>query len=222
MKKQILALAILTLTSTIKAENSFYFKGGVGLNNIKTAKFSNHDFEGKIKLSNSFPLIEAGIGYKFDNGIRFEGLVDYYFLFRTLETSLDCDQNPFKISGKTKADSLMFNVYKDIVTVGKFTPFIGGGMGLAHLKESAGGYAVSQEDNVHVPLEEAKKTRRNQFAYKLTLGSDIKFSDTITGEISYNYFNLGNSKRKVIGGIANVGNRTYEIHNVTLGIRFAI
>lgn len=221
MKKYILVLAAISFVSTATAQSGFYLKGGVGLNNIKTAKFSNHDFEGRVKLSDSFPLIEAGIGYKFDNGIRVESVIDYYFLFRTSEISRNPNQDIFKISGKTKADSLMFNIYKDIVTINKFTPFVGGGIGLAHLKESAGGYAISRDDNVIYPLDKISK-KRNQFAYKLTLGSDIKLSDNINGEISYNYFNLGSNKRKIIGGIQNIGNRTYEIHNITLGMRFAI
>ncbi|MBM3467623.1 MAG: porin family protein [Alphaproteobacteria bacterium] len=221
MKKYILVLAAISFVSSATAQNGFYLKGGVGLNNIKTAKFSNHDFEGKVKLSDSFPLIEAGIGYKFDNGIRIESVIDYYFLFRTSEISTNPNQDIFKISGKTKADSLMFNIYKDIVTIGNFTPFVGGGIGIGHLKESAGGYAISRDDNVIYPLETISK-KRNQFAYKLTIGSDIKLSNKVTGEISYNYFNLGSNKRKIIGGIQNIGNRTYEIHNITLGMRFAI
>lgn len=221
MKKYILLLTSFLFVSSATAQSGFYLKGGVGLNNIKTAKFSNHDFEGKVKLSDSFPLIEAGIGYKFDNGIRLESIIDYYFLFRTSEISRNPNCDIFKISGKTKADSLMFNIYKDIVTIGNFTPFVGGGIGIGHLKESAGGYAISREDNVIYPLETISK-KRNQFAYKLTIGSDIKLSNKVTGEISYNYFNLGSNKRKIIGGIQNIGNRTYEIHNITLGIRFAI
>jgi opacity protein-like surface antigen len=221
MKKYILLLAAISFVSTATAQSGFYLKGGVGLNNIKTTKFSNHDFEGRVKLSDSFPLIEAGIGYKFDNGIRLESVIDYYFLFRTSEISRNPNQDIFKISAKTKADSLMFNIYKDIVTIGNFIPFVGGGVGIGHLKESAGGYAISRDDNVIYPLDKISK-KRNQFAYKLTLGSDIKLSDNITGEISYNYFNLGSNKRKIIGGIQNIGNRTYEIHNITLGMRFAI
>lgn len=221
MKKYILVLAAISFVSSATAQNGFYLKGGVGLNNIKTTKFSNHDFEGRVKLSDSFPLIEAGVGYKFDNGIRVESVIDYYFLFRTSEISRNPNQDIFKISAKTKADSLMFNIYKDIVTIGNFTPFVGGGIGIGHLKESAGGYAISREDNVIYPLETISK-KRNQFAYKLTIGSDIKLSNKVTGEISYNYFNLGSNKRKIIGGIQNIGNRTYEIHNITLGMRFAI
>lgn len=214
-------LSLILLVPTISFANTFYFKGGIGLNSIKTSKFSNHDFEGRVKLSDSFPLIEAGIGYKFDNGIRLESIVDYYFLFRTSEVSMNSDKDTFKISGKTKADSLMFNLYKDIATIGKFTPFIGGGIGIAHLKESASGLYVSKIDNTTNDINRISK-KRNQFAYKLSVGIDAKLSDTVTGEVTYNYFNFGSIKRKTIGGIQNVGNRTYEIHNITLGLRFAL
>ena len=221
MKKYILVLAAISFVSSATAQNGFYLKGGVGLNNIKTAKFSNHDFEGKIKLSDSFPLIESGIGCQFDNGIRIEAVFDYYFLFRTLETSINPELDIFKISSKTKADSLMVNIYKDITTIGNFTSFVGGGIGLAHLKESASGYAISNEDNVIYTLESLNK-QRNQFSYKLSIGFDIKLNDRIKGEASYNYFNLGNNKKKVIGGVKNIGNRIYEIHNITLGLRIAL
>lgn len=219
MKKYTLAFAIISLVSTANAE--FYLKGGAGLNNIKTTKFSNHDFEGKVKLSDSFPLIEAGVGYKFDNGIRFESVIDYYFLFRTLETSTNPDCDILKITTKTKADSLMFNMYKDIATIEAFTPFVGGGVGIGYLKELASGYATRQNDNSIHTLEAINRTR-SHFAYKMTIGTDIKFSDKISGELSYNYFNLGANKRKVIGGVQNIGNRTYEVHNITFGIRFSI
>lgn len=89
-------LSLILLVPTISFANNFYLKGGVGLNNIKTAKFSNHDFEGRVKLSDSFPLIEAGIGYKFDNGIRLESIIDYYFLFRTSEISRNPNCDIFK------------------------------------------------------------------------------------------------------------------------------
>jgi opacity protein-like surface antigen len=218
----IITTAIVLIASVAKAENNFYLKGGVGLNHINTVRFSNHDFEGKIKLANSFPLIEVGIGYYLSESIRTELLLDYYFLFRTSETSTNPNNDIYKISSKTKANALMLNVYKDVLTIGYFTPFIGGGIGIATLKESASGYAISQEDNVHYSLNSIHDKTVNRFAYKLTVGTDVHLSNNVTGEISYNYFNLGNNKSKIIGGIHNIGNRNYGIHNITLGMRFAI
>jgi len=219
---KVITYLLVSIIPTISLANNFYLKGGVGLNNIKTLKFSNHEFEGRIKLPNSFPLIEAGIGYKFDNGIRIESVIDYYFLFITSEISTDSDKDIFNIFGKTKADSLMFNIYKDIVTIGKFTPFVGGGIGVSYLKEFYFGYSIDHDEGILYPLDSTAKSNRKEFSYKLTIGTDIKLNDNIISEISYNYFNFGNNKRKNIGGITNIGNRTYEVHNITLGMRFEL
>jgi opacity protein-like surface antigen len=214
MKKRILLLTTLALISNAKAENNFYLKGGMGLNDIKTKQFSNHDFEGKVKLSNSFPLIEAALGYKFINGIRIEALLDYYFLFSINELSRDSSKNTFQVAIKSKADSAMLNIYKDIVSIGTLTPFVGGGIGAAYFKEGASGYAISEDDTM-IPLERINKKTYN-FAYKLTLGTDIKLNDYTTAEISYNYFNLGKSKT------INTSKYIYEIQNLTIGMRFEL
>jgi len=204
------------------SSNKYYLKTGIGINHIHPTKFSNHDFEGKIILTNSFPLIELGIGYEFNESIRTELLFDYYFLFRTHETSFNPSKDTFKIAVTTKADSLMFNLYKDVLNIGKVSPFIGGGIGIATLKEVGTGYVVSLEDNIHYPLQSSKKKTFYKFAYKLTGGVDVKVSDITNVEISYNYYNLGNNKSKIIGGIANIGNRNYGVHNVTLALRFKL
>ena len=222
-KKIILTLSLSLFTTTVVADSEYYYlKGGVGFNNIKTAKFSNHDFEGNIRLADSFPLIESGIGFRFANGIRIEGVFDYYFLFRTNETSTNPDKDIFKISARTKADSIMLNAYKDIVTINKLTPFVGGGIGLSKLQESASGYVVSQEDSIHYVLTSIPKHKKYHFTYKLTLGVDVKLNKNTTAEISYNYFNFGSNKQRLIGGLRNIGNRSYEIHSLMLGLRMAI
>jgi opacity protein-like surface antigen len=218
----LIATASLLFSKVAMADSKYYIKGGMGINHIHTVKFSNHDFEGKIRLANSFPLIEGGIGYKLTDSIRAEILLDYYFLFHTAETSYNPNKDIFKILVTTKADSLMLNVYKDVLKLGKITPFIGGGVGIAKLKEVGKGFAISAEDKMHFPLESTQKKTFYKFAYKLTAGLDMKISETATAEISYNYFNLGNNKSRNIGGLKNIGNRNYGVHNITAGLRFAI
>ena len=122
-----LILATQLLASTAIAENELYLKGALGLNSIHMTKFSNHDFEGKVKLGDNFPLIEVGIGYKLNESIRAELALDYYFLFRTNETSNNTNHDVFNINSKTKANALMVNIYKDIATIGRVVPFIGEG-----------------------------------------------------------------------------------------------
>ena len=219
---KLIAATSLLFSELVLADNKYYIKAGIGINHIHTVKFSNHDFEGKIRLANSFPLIEGGIGCKLTDSIRAEILFDYYFLFHTAETSYNSNKDIFKILVTTKADSLMLNVYKDVLKLGKITPFIGGGVGITTLKEVGKGFALSAEDRVFVPLAKSQKKTFYKFAYKLTAGLDMKISETATAEISYNYFNLGNNKSRNIGGLKNIGNRNYGVHNITAGLRLAI
>jgi opacity protein-like surface antigen len=221
MIKKTILIALSCSTMTTNASN-FYIKGGAGLSHIATTKFSNTEFQGKNKLAGNFPLVEAGIGYRLTDTIRADLLIDYYFLFRSNETSTSRNNDLYKVESKTKADTLMLNVYKDICIYGRLTPFVGGGIGVAKLKESASGYVVSQEDSLHYTLDAKSKKSIKHFAYKLTAGTDIKISDAVIGEISYNYFNLGNNKTKTIGGLRKLGNRSYAIHNITLGMRISI
>ena len=214
---------IITTSNTAKAsENQFYVKGGTGLNTINPFRIKDDDYKGKIKVVHAFPLVEVGAGYQFADGIRVETVFDYYFLFHSKEKATDAFNNRFNIESKTKAHAFFVNAYKDITTYGNITPFVGGGIGVSTLREKNKGYVITEEDNLHVPLESAKSKKINRLAYKLTLGADYKMSDDYIAELSYNYFNLGYNKPQKIGGEDNVQHRRYGIHGIILGIRRSI
>lgn len=215
-----LTIALIMLSATTSYAN-FYFKGGVGFNKINDVNFANHDFVGKIKPANTFPLIETGVGYNFLNSIRAEVVIDYYFLFRSKENSTNKNKDEFVINTKTKSNALMFNVYKNIFTIDRFTPFVGGGVGIVNIKESASGYAISSANKRHYEIGNKTK-KRNELTYKLTAGLDVKISDSVTGELNYNYFNLGNCKINSIGGSNTIGTRKYQVHNITFGMRVSL
>ena len=194
----------------------YYFKGAVGLNHIYDNKFSNHDFIGKVKLVNRFPLLEVGIGISLPYEIRAEIVGDYYFVFKTRENATHYSSNKVGVNSKTKIDSVLLNVYKNIITYNNITHYVGGGVGVAQIKETA---FVNINDRVNLPSE---KRKFNKLAYKLTTGIEFPVAGHIKGDISYNYFNLGSNKIKNLGSIKNIGNRNYTIHNVTIGLRFDI
>ena len=105
MKRLISVILFANLVSScaFADEGTYYLKGGVGLNHINKSKFSNHAFEGKVKLANKFPLVELGIGYNLTESIRAELLFDYYFLFCSNEKSKDIGGNIYQLLSKTKA-----------------------------------------------------------------------------------------------------------------------
>lgn len=213
-------LIVLSLSSSALADDKNYFKGGIGFNYIRDNKFSNHELVGKVKLSDHFPLLEIGFGHYLTDDIRTELVFDYHFLFKVNEESTAQNQDKYNIHSKVKIDTLMFNIYKDMARYGKVTHYIGGGIGLSRIKERFKGKMIDTDDDEFIFDETSKIYRK--FAYKLATGIDIKVNDDIKIDVSYNYFNLGNNKTKQLGGIKNIGNRVYAIHNVTFGMRFNI
>ncbi len=194
----------------------YYLKGAVVLNHIYDSKFSNQEFAGKVKLADKFPLLELGLGINLPYDMRAELVCDYYFVFKTKENSTHITNNKIEVNSKTKIDSVLLNVYKNIITHNNITYYVGGGLGVAHIKETAYG---NINDVVNLPTE---KSKFNKLAYKLTTGVEFPVYNHIKGDISYNYFNLGANKIKNVGSVKNIGNRNYTIHNITLGLRFDV
>lgn len=227
MNKNLLILILLASCSlsscdAMADDGKFYLKMGTGINKIAPVKFDNNEFKGKIKLANNFPLIEAGVGYQLTDSIRTELVYNHYFLFHSNETSTNRDQDIYKIAYKTKINTLMLNGYKDIMTFGNCTPFIGGGIGIGNLKDKASGNVLLAANNKHYLLEPSSAKRVNRFAYKLTLGVDIKLSDNVKAELTYNYSNLGYNRPKIIDGVDNLVRRNYKVHNITTSIRYSL
>lgn len=222
MKNFIIATFIALSLNTALADNNFknYFKGGIGFNYIRDNKFSNHDLIGKMRLAEHFPLIEVGFGTYLTDDIRVDLVLDYYFVFKINEKSASRLADKYDIDSKTKIDIVMLNLYKDVASYDKITHYVGAGIGYSRVKEVFKGKMIDVNDD-EFTLNRSTKIY-NKFAYKLATGLDIKLNDTMKLDISYNYFNLGNNKTKLLGGIKNIGNRIYAIHNITFGMRFNV
>ena len=199
----------------------YYFKGAIGLNHIYDNRFSNHEFIGKVKLKDKFPLLEVGVGINLPYDIRAEIVGDYYFVFNTCENSTSKLNDKYTVNSKTKIDSIMVNFYKNTFAYNDISHYIGGGIGVSQIKESTTGNIEFDADGSILVLEKQNK-KFNRFAYKLSTGVEFKIASHIKADVSYNYFNLGTNRNRNIGSISNVGNRNYTIHNMTFGLRFAI
>lgn len=75
--------------------------------------------------------------------------------------------------------SVMLNVFYDFDTGTKFTPYIGGGIGIAHLK-------------VKIRTDEGKVSKSdNSFAYQLGAGVAYAVTDSVALDLSYRYTDSG-------------------------------
>lgn len=220
MKKYILSSCLIVSTALASENNNLYAKVGTGLNQINPIVIQTNDLNGKIKLSNKFPLVEAGLGFQLTDSIRTELVFDHYFLFCSEENSSNTFGDAFKVSYKTKISGLMFNGYKDIITTGIFTPFVGGGIGISFLHDKATGSGKNSANEVFELLDPVSSQQVHRFAYKITAGVDVKLTDNSTLDLSYNYLNLGRNRPRTLSGQNNMVSRDYLVHNLTASVRF--
>lgn len=217
MFKYIIA-SFLFVSSALAFEYEPYVKFGGGLNQISPVHIRTTESTGKIKLSHKFPLIEIGAGLQLTDTIRTELVYDHYFLFLSKEESKNIYGDEFSVDYKTKINTLTVNTYKDIIVFNNITPFIGGGIGISFLQDSASGYGTNEFSTEK--LENSFSKRTNRLTYKLTTGVAIKLTDSYHLDIVYNYINLGTNKPKLNNGITNVTKRDYLVHNLTTSLRF--
>lgn len=224
MNKKLITLALLSLTScTAMAEDSkIYLKLGAGINGLIPHNFDGKEYTGKVKLAHTYPLFKVGIGYQCSDSIRTELVLNHHFMFNSHERSYDKDGDLYKIVYKTKINTLMANAYKDIMTIGYYTPFIGGGIGISNIKEKATGVVTKADRDRTYGLDDVTTKKVNRMNFKLTAGVDIKLADNIKAELAYNYFNLGYNKPKVIDGSQVSAKRAYKVHNITASIRYSL
>lgn len=121
----------------------------------------------------------AGIGYRFDENLR----GDVTFSYRP-----DADVSATTLAGNTattevNALSVMVNAYWDFAPIDKITPYLGAGIGMAHLDTSdqttTGGIAT-----------ESGSTSDN-FAWSLTAGAAYEIIENTSLDMNYRFINLG-------------------------------
>ena len=209
----------MMLISSAFAEDGHYIKGGIGFNTILPFKIKDEELGGKSKLMQTFPLVEVATGYRVTDKLRTEIAFDYYFLFKNIEV-LQSGSTDYSLLSKTKINALFLNAYLDTFQIKNISFFLGGGLGVSFQKDNIKGYAVNND--MHYPITGATSKQINRFAYKLTAGLDFKVSESVDIEFSYNYFNLGYNKPTITEGVSNMRRRNYLVHNITVGLRYAL
>ncbi len=172
-----------------------YVSGNFGLVFVNDADFSDPAVgSGEFTFDSGFGLL-AAVGTSVQNGGRFEAELGY--------RSNDMDElildsfGSFDIDGDVNTLSLMGNGYFDMSTSGIFTPFVGGGIGLANIEGDIEG-AGDEDDTV--------------FAYQLMLGGSFKTSETISIDLQYRFFATADPDFD--------GTEVeYSTHNVLIGLR---
>ena len=137
---------ILTLTSiasipSVRAEEGLYLKLAAGLNHINKSYHKDSLYSGELKLKRLFPVIGLGVGYEFEDNLRIETMIDYYFLFSQRESSKHHVHNAdFHLNLDTKISDLVVNVYKGYRANDKLLHFVGVGAGISSIQDEGTGF----------------------------------------------------------------------------------
>ena len=241
----ILSIAILMLSTSTFAidgkdrKKDFYLRMNAGVNKINDIKEKIEDTNKSVKAKSQIsPVFIIGFGGYINNTIRSD--VTFEYLKAGFE---DCKlgikeivEEGARVSGDYIADreayiySGMFNTYVDLPVNDQVNFFIGGGIGLAQIKEKISRGVITAKkvynnegDSANHYIEDyfASSKKKNNFAYTLIAGTSVKIWDNnITFEMAYNWKNFGKTKYKKEDSQS--ASRRYSGHILTVGVRFDI
>lgn len=216
MEDRVVRFALILLTLLLMASNACAMENGfyLGLNS------------GVSLAAGSAANTSAAGNFNLEYGPGFQGnLALGYHLGRTsplgqgrLELELGYHRNPvdkvefsdgkFSASGEASVWSLLLNSYGEYVTKRPWTPYVGGGIGMARLSLAGvevGGTTVV-DDSATV------------FAYQLGFGTDYELSKSLILDFGYRFF--GTAKAELTDALGVAIDSEYQVHNLQIGLRF--
>ncbi len=232
----ILALSVATMLflpsvascKTIDPANSGVYIGtsyGVGIANKIGShyKIDEGTYLPSEKPKNS-RIFGLALGYKFNDNIRAELALNRFhkFKFKPYLSATDKDNKTahFYFDQKISASALFANLYFDVNTFEKFTPYISLGIGYSRNKSGDLNLTTKQDGEGDERGITNKSDSYNKFAYNVGAGIAYKLNDKVFLEVvNYKYYNLG----KVITKPDDDNDRMIaklSVHSINTGIRF--
>ena len=180
----------------------------------KSAKIENKDnygFNAAVGVSTKLPY--GAVRGEFEFGYK-HGIKDNY-------TDAEGVANGATSILKADIETYMFNLYYDIDTGTKLTPYVGAGIGLAHID------AKSSYDHPGAAYSYVNESD-TKFAWQLSAGAAYALTDNLAVDLGYRYTDLGSIKGNSdfmdaqTGAVAAPLNMKadFESHEVMLGARY--
>jgi opacity protein-like surface antigen len=146
-------------------------------------------FAGSTNTSGTTPIVDAGIGYRFNRHLRSDITVGYNGSYQLNGFSAVNPNSGNTIStGKADYDStaVLVNVYYDITKINRFTPYVGGGVGMSFTSVNAPTLSINGS-----PVGTGSSSSSSDFAWQLALGTGVDITKNISLDIGYRYAYLG-------------------------------
>jgi opacity protein-like surface antigen len=220
--------------------SGWYLRGYIGMSNQFVSSISHPAFESAAQFTlvdsggfTSAPFVGAGIGYQWNNWLRFDTTVEYRGAsdFHALDRFFNPLTRGFNTNQFTATKSevvALLNGYLDLGTWWCVTPFVGAGIGVSYIQVSH----FREENAVVGGSGFADTGTQTNFAWALHAGATYKVTSNFGIELSYRYLNMGNAHTGLVvnldpalfGGVlpAPVSFHNLQSHDIMLSMRWLL
>jgi opacity protein-like surface antigen len=170
----------------------------------------------------SSPIVGVGVGAKFLPFLRTDLTLSYRpgYSFAAPPTAIEPPGTTGR--GDVKALAAMLNAYYDFPSFAGFTPYVGGGIGVA--RDQVGTTTLSANSNGATVATLGGATT-TQFAWQASAGVSYSIIPAVALDIGYRYFDAGEGRSGntvTIGGVTAafpVQRGDIHAHEIQVGIR---
>ena len=207
--------------------DGWYLRGqvGVGMNSVPDLEY----LPNAANIGNGFSFthntigdtffIGGGVGYEWNNWLRFDATGEYRSRTRVYAYGSYPPSGLDTYEGYVKTWLFMANAYVDLGTWNCFTPFIGAGVGAAHVT-----LADFSDVNPNGGNGVGRNPSKWNFAWALHAGVAYNVSKNFKVELAYRYLNYGDITDTVdcVGGCAPDSFKFSKLqsHDIMLGLRW--
>jgi len=220
------------IPAPIEVGGGWYLRGdvGIGIQDFRSVRLTP-DVPGFGMVQQSMDdtfMLGAGIGYQFNDWLRFDGTIEYRATqsFQFLLNNGGPAGQFNNYNGRVGSVVGLVNAYVDIGNFYGLTPFVGVGAGFAHhhvsgfqdfgLIAAAGGFGYASAANT------------TNFAWALHAGVAYTVNEALRLELSYRYLDMGHVGAGTIvcqgavpcNPLISYQLRDYTSHDIRLGMRW--
>lgn len=207
--------------------SGWYLRGDAGRAAYGSVKDVPHGIStaayDRTELDDAF-TVGAGVGFRLNPWLRVDLTADYRSEARlkglssatryTLGYSLD--------QGAVESTTYLVNAYLDLGTWGGITPYLGGGIGLAHNHvKGFEGQKVYFGQAVQPPPDPYPNGDHFNFAYALMAGMAVEMGSGVSLDGGYRYVNLGSARTGLDAYGVGTRVKDLEAHEARLGLRWS-
>lgn len=146
-------------------------------------------------------FIEGGLGCSVWHNFRVDGVLGY-------RDGADMSEAFNGLDGDVSTFYGFLNVYYDIFTWGRLTPYIGGGIGFAH-------HSIN---NISLPTN-VSEGDDTDFAWNAQAGVELAVTETVSLDVGYRYTDWGDARSGADPDRLRVEN--IESHDIRVGLRWS-